>query len=462
MTDSAINQDLTDPLGQATDPGTTSLPRPPPMPAYIANNLVYTLHYNVDRSSSDTLTKIIREHFNDEDIKLAFSVSSDFIPEIQGPKFRNCTVSSPTKQLSLLISWLQTSSPLPQIFAPHPYSLPPPDIKDLSSVTAYNTAKKSLKTSNALEATLNEKIVKLSDQMEMITDSLHTIECRLPPPPVPDIPPPGSSPSVRAKNTYAGRVSPASTPLRGGADRPSATHSHIPSGRETIQRAVQASPQVSPLDVNVPIVSESHDTEAGSVGDVGLETGMAERWRTDGHSDRDRRKQKRIHKEMHRPTTQERTPVHQKRCHKVVYNLPSTVSEGDIKNHVMYITGSEPIITQRLPCKNKSKSAFRITCLFEHVDKLTADKFGAYIKVSRYNLARDHLIGRLNIIPPAYSGLSQTAVTQDRTPEASPYPPPANENSTETEEESNVAFPPPIRMDRSDTDRLVTQYRNLS
>lgn len=388
MSDNATVLDPTTHQNQATGSTLSPTPPRPHLPPYIANNLVFTIHYNVDRCKTDTIEKLIFEHFNEEDIQLAYLVSSDFFPEDFRKTNRSCKVSTPTKQLSTLISWLQTASPTPQIFAPLPYDLPPPDIKDLSPVTSYITAKKALLATNSYQAGFREQLESLNVQMKLITDSFINTKCSTPPSPGATDTLTGTSPSVIA----AGRAPPSPTSEAGGNNRPSSPLPPSPIWNETDQSASHLTPQ----DTQVTSAPQS------LASDMGLEG--RETFSDKGHSDRDRRRINRSHKRKEVPTPQEvpvpkvgptpqqKTPdrqQRQKRCHKVLYNLPNTVREEEVKKRVKYLTGAEPIIIHRLPCKRRDSTAFRITCLYEHLDKLTADNFGSNVKVSRYNYAMD-------------------------------------------------------------------------
>ena len=142
-------------------------------------------------------------------------------------------------------------------------------------------------------------------------------------------------------------------------------------------------------------------------------------WRKDGHSARDRRRYiNAARKEKNGSNSSTKPPTHQKRCHKVIHNLPNSVCLDDIKEYIKHITGDEPLIADQLPCKIKGRSAFRVTCLYEHNNKLTGDKFGNNVKVSRYNYLRDFPVGALRELPKPLGSSAQ--------PEELPHGPPTN------------------------------------
>ena len=83
----------------------------------------------------------------------------------------------------------------------------------------------------------------------------------------------------------------------------------------------------------------------------------------------------------------------------MIHNLHHSVRLDDIKSIVNSLTGADPLIIQELPCKRRGKTAFRITCLYDHAEKLIGENFGTGIRVSRYDYKRDFPIGRLREIP---------------------------------------------------------------
>lgn len=337
---------------------------------------------------------------------MAYVVSHDFFPEGLAAG-RHCKVSSPRQKLDYLLTWLQTTpaNAIPRIFAPDPYSLPPPSLKDLSPVTAFNTARNAVEKVNALESSLKEQLHKISEQITTLSNrqsppshtptpqQVSVSKCR----PTTDAttntkvspsPPPGSAEfKPTAENVSNAWVSPSPPLVSTGQAPPSGTPSATPSPPPMMEGPDEASPPQSP-----PIIAERREEED-------VERG----WRNDGHSARDR---KRINNSARKdmrgsppyPTT--RTPSHlQKRCHKVVHNLPDTVRLDDIKECIKHITGAEPLIAAQLPCKVRGRTAFRITCLYEHINKLTGDRFGDNVKVSHYNYLRDFPVGTLRDLP---------------------------------------------------------------
>ena len=82
-------------------------------------------------------------------------------------------------------------------------------------------------------------------------------------------------------------------------------------------------------------------------------------------------------------------PKPEKRCHVVIHNLHSSVTPDVIVERAKFLTGSDPLIFHDLSCKLKNKVAYRITCLFKHLEVLKGENFGPYVQISRYNLIRD-------------------------------------------------------------------------
>ena len=409
-------------------PVTTHNTQPSP-PPFIANNLIYTLFYNVDSCSKDTLVKIIREHFNDSDIQLAYLISADYFPQDFKPN-RLCKAFTTKQRLDYVISWLQTQTGLPQIFAAEPYKLPPPDIKDLSPVTTYNTATKALQTANSLKTNVDsftDEIKRIHDQLQLITSSMNRWECMsLPQPGTVTTPPePGISPHLpspeEANSSFVTDDSPSRLPSR--QESPTT----LPLAKETdyAPAAVDGPPSPIPQRQESPpiptLANEGEVRPNDSPSEVYGEREVVEEgeWRRDGHSSKDRRRNRNIRKQEssnHCPSSDQGPPTNRsesprgrgasfhKRCHLVIHNLSNTVSLDDIASHVRHLTGADPIIATPLSCRVRGRAAFRITCLYEHIEKLTGEMFGENVKVSRYDYKRDFPIGTLRKLTTPVTG----------------------------------------------------------
>ena len=86
------------------------------------------------------------------------------------PRLRIARSSTPTKQLEILINWLQETDKnnIPEIFAEEPYTLPKPAGVDLHIVTVNNTATKALTAVNTLSSDLS----KISDNITLIKNGM--------------------------------------------------------------------------------------------------------------------------------------------------------------------------------------------------------------------------------------------------------------------------------------------------
>ena len=103
----------------------------------------------------------------------------------------------------------------------------------------------------------------------------------------------------------------------------------------------------------------------------------------------------------------------------MIHNLPHSVRLDDIKSVVNFLTGADPLIIQGLPCKWRGETAYRITCLYDHVEKLTGENFGTGVRVSWYDFKRDFPIGNLREIPrEAEQHLTHTTPGRNDAPSA--------------------------------------------
>ena len=98
---------------------------------------------------------------------------------------------------------------------------------------------------------------------------------------------------------------------------------------------------------------------------------------------------------------QERHRDMKKRWHIVVHNLHRRTKHHEINDLIQHLTGEPPLISQALYCKRRIMKAFRITCHYEHRDKLREENFGPNVKISRYDYNRDFPVGKLSAPMPA-------------------------------------------------------------
>ena len=442
------------PQGQTSAPTPTS-PQPPPPPGYLANNLLYSLKYNAGRSTSDTLKRIISSHFKQEDIATAYTLCKEFIPQTLIPD-RRCKLNNAQALLNLLVTWFQTeTTSLPEIFADEPYALPPANLKDVGEVTIYNIAKNAMEASNRngemfqeeiskiytgfldMSNLLREEIANLKSQILCLSESLQDLPKRIttthmtrPPSPGerehdttpaieenrPNAPPPGEGettgtnslpqvalfPNDQGRGERSQAAVPTNPPSRGESVPPPTPTRNM---GVTLYSAAASTPQ--PHLPPPPHRNDNRSEDRNGTEEPGGEGELEGEWRYDGHSNRDRRRRRlrsRRNNARRNPSTPHRPAQdgvidRQKRCHRVIHNLHRSVRLDDIKNIVNSLTGADPLIIQELPCKRRGKTAFRITCLYDHAEKLIGENFGTDIRVSRYNYKRDFPIGRLREIP---------------------------------------------------------------
>lgn len=109
----------------------------PPTSSVLANNCLYFIQYQSNRSDVDSTIQTVSAAFSDEEINAAYTKCKDLIPDTILQEQPTKSLSS-LRKVSYVTKWLRTCSV--EMYADDPYNLPPKGPADLSLPAVYHTA----------------------------------------------------------------------------------------------------------------------------------------------------------------------------------------------------------------------------------------------------------------------------------------------------------------------------------
>ena len=191
------------------------------LPTCIENDVLYIINYYVNNSNIQSIQKIVKSHYSEEEIKIAYVLCQDYIPDdIKSPPNRNPNrkVKGDKSVVQLrddMITWLQTRNAgvAPKIHAVDYLNLPPASLKDLNLVTVANMSRKALETVNAWKdelegrslsggqsSSIQEQLANLNAQVQHLNSLLKERPPAMTPPQLAPVAPIPAQPSIPKDN----------------------------------------------------------------------------------------------------------------------------------------------------------------------------------------------------------------------------------------------------------------------
>ena len=371
---------------------------------HLTNNCLYFIKFHSDSGLPDSIVDIVKSSFTVEEIKIAFTTIRDWLPESSRQE-RHAKHVSVDKQIQEISHRLKTTMDI-HIFPEDPYKLPPAKPGDLNLNSVHNVALKAIKDAQAIPdltnglAEIKSQIDKLFNQQEFIIDNItklkESTELSESPPSdeVPDTLHHSPTAPQNASNTSEEEVTQWEQPTPTAPSPSMAIPLHlaptVPLGTSNTSdeegtNGGQPTPTSPSPSLPSPPVGASYSQA--------LQTDTQEEGIGEWQEVRRRRKDRPIRNIDTTQINQRNFPARrrfEKRCHIVIHHLHSSVTLEAIEQRVKELTGSVPLIIHELPCYLDDQVAYRVSCLFQHLDVLKGENFGESVSVSFYDLRRDH------------------------------------------------------------------------
>ena len=296
---------------------------------HLTNNCLYFIKFHSDSGIPESISAIAKSSFTVEEINIAYLTIRDSVPE--SDRHERCSKNlSPEKKITQMCEWLKTTMAI-FVCPENPYSLPPAKPADLNLISVHNVAKKALVTSESLSkvaedanaipelrndlSKMTSQIEEMRRQQEVLIDSLKNFR---------DLtnhstagPPPKSTP---ASPHYSPGVPSQDITL---------------SSAETTEGQQPAGSVPSPPPPSIPSYSEVLTSNIRENTDG---------WQLQTRRKRDKPNRNNNNNSAHQSDNKDSSTQRQKRCHVVIHNLHSSVTYDNIKERVIELTGSEPLI----------------------------------------------------------------------------------------------------------------------
>ena len=341
----------------------------------LTNNCLFFIHYHSKSGTQDAIADIVKKFYNDEEINIAYVSIREVVPESERRERTSKSITN-QKKVNDMFLWLDMDLNI-HIIPDNPYALPPFKPDDLSLVSVHSVATKALESSQLKSSEVTKLIPGLSDdlsamksqidemknQHDYLLDSLkklHILNNQL-----------VSNPDLLG--TLKHPQPPTTTP----------TTTSVSNFPLSLGESTEGEQDNSNIPQSPPSTSYSEALKLDTLADNdGWQTVQSRKKR-----DKPIFNQPINHQFKSDNNSNQRRFV--KRCHVVIHNLHYSVTEADIRKRVIELTGSEPLLLHEVKCNARGQVAFRVTCLFEYLEKLAGENFGPSIKVSFYHLNRD-------------------------------------------------------------------------
>ena len=369
--------------------------------SHLTNNCLYFINFHLETGTQDAIVDTVMASFDDQAIEAAFVSLREVIPESE-IKDRSVKKKQDRTRVTDMLLWFKAAKNI-HVFPEDPYSLPSLMSANSNSELKQAVAAKTSVTSPSIETTkeagLSDDLTKMKNQLEEMKylqkdilatfKNLRVMSDQLIQPPRPSICQQNSGfPLTTASSSDVGDSDHKNDEEEEGEEN---------SSTQLYAEALKSYTKASKWQT-APVRKKKNKPHLNRVDTHQL---------TNNNTSAQRR--------------------YEKRCHVVIHNLHSSVTIEDIKNRVIMITGSDPLILQALPCKARGQVAYRVSCHFQHLEVLIGENFGPTVKVSFYNLKRDQPR------PPSPSVLGPMPSRQDLNPSV---PSPEINQSPATSQES--------------------------